>query len=120
MVKDIMTREEHIELARKSQDREVLDRLSRDEDWLVRKGVALNPGTPGDILDRLSQDEHYGVRYRVAENPNTSITTLIEISRDENSWVSSKVDENPKWQALQDSGLLDVAISVERWLLPNK
>jgi hypothetical protein len=94
MVKDIMTREEHIELARKSQDREVLDRLSRDED--------------------------YGVRYRVAENPNTSITTLIEISRDENSWVSSKVDENPKWQALQDSGLLDVAISVERWLLPNK
>ena len=50
---------------------ETLERLSYDESWRVRRGVADNPNTPIETLDRLSYDEAPGVRELVAHNRNT-------------------------------------------------
>ena len=38
--------------------------------------LAENPNTPVDILDQLSRDEDWEVRQEVAKNPNTSVETF--------------------------------------------
>jgi hypothetical protein len=51
---------------------EILDRLSYDESWIVREGVALNPNTPPETLEQLANDGGSWIRYCVAYyNPNT-------------------------------------------------
>ena len=67
------------DLARKSKDSIILDKLSKDEDWYVRSKVAENKNTSPEILDRLSKDKNPNVRYGVAINKNTSPETLINM-----------------------------------------
>lgn len=86
-----MTKRELKELARKSQDPEILDQLSRDEHKIVRFEVAMNPNASIGILDQLSRDEDEFVRLMV--------TT-----------------KNPKWKAMRETGLLDVARLASKWL----
>jgi FixJ family two-component response regulator len=112
----VMTKGERKELARKSQDPEILDRLSRDEYKIVRLVVAGNPNTSVKSLDQLSRDEYKIVRFEVAINPNTSIGILDRLSRDEDEFVRLEITKNPKWQKLQESGLLDVAKRASKWL----
>ena len=111
-----MTLTERIKLAKGSQDPVVLDQLSRDESWWVRLNVVENPSTPVEALGHLSRDERWEVRTYVAENPNTSVETLNRLSRDGYGAVRYVVADNPKWQAVQESGLLDVANLASKWL----
>ena len=112
----VMTTEERIELAKESQDPEVLDLLSRDEKYTVRYRVADNPNTSAETLDRLSRDEDNYVRVGVAKKPNTLIDTLTRLSRDEDYWVRHHAIRNSKWKAVQKSGLLAVARSASKFL----
>ena len=54
----------------KNLTRDEFEKLSKDEDYQVRRGVALNPNCPIDILERLSKDNDLIVRERVSQNPN--------------------------------------------------
>lgn len=111
-----MTKEELKELARKSRDPEILDRLSRDEHKIVRLGVAGNPNTSVKSLGQLSRDDYKIVRFEVAINPNASIGILDQLSRDEDEFVRLTVTKNPKWKAMRETGLLDVARRASKWL----
>jgi pentose-5-phosphate-3-epimerase len=69
-----------LELARSpSTPKETLIKLSKDEDWIIRCGVALNPNTSMFQLMYLSKDKDEDVRKGVAINPNTTVETLISI-----------------------------------------
>jgi hypothetical protein len=83
------------QLAETTTDPVILDELSRDEDWLVRFRVALNPNTTPEILDYLSKDEDWLVRICVAKNFNTTPETLDYLSRDKGSTVRWCVAQNP-------------------------
>jgi len=85
-----MTKEELKELARKSRDPEILDRLSRDKEYWVRGGVAGNRNTPAYLLDRLNRDGDWE--------------------------VLEELEGNPKWQAVNKSARLDVARLASKWL----
>ena len=50
--------------------REYFERLSKDDDYIVRDKAVRNPNCPVDILKKLSKDESWYVRSGVAENPN--------------------------------------------------
>ncbi len=53
--------------------KEILAKLSTDEDWTVRGSVTENSNTPKEILAKLSTDEDWYIRWSVASNPNTPI-----------------------------------------------
>ena len=74
---------------------EVLDKLSKDEDFSVRESVASNQNTPRETLDRLSQDKNDRVRGKVAKNPQTSIEVLKVLSKDEENDVRWQAASNP-------------------------
>ena len=61
---------------------EVLEDLSRDEDYRVREAVAKNPNTSPEILENLSHDEDQFVREAVAYNSNTPPEVLENLSHD--------------------------------------
>ena len=73
---------------------EMLDYLSNDKDWVVRRNVAQNPNTSTETLDRLSKDV-WRVKMNVANNKNTSSKTLDRMSNDENREVRIGVAFNP-------------------------
>ena len=54
------------------QSQEVLEFLSTDEVYYVRRCVADNPNTPQETLQVLATDKNYDVRYWVAKNPNAT------------------------------------------------
>jgi len=95
-IKDMEYEEDYIkELAKTTTDSKVLDELSKDKDWIVRLGVALNLNTSPETLDYLSKDEDYYVRCWVARNPNTTPENLDELSKDEDVDVRCRVARNP-------------------------
>ena len=49
---------------------EVLELLSKDAVYYVRRGVAQNPNTPISTLELLSKDADNDVRWGVAQNPS--------------------------------------------------
>ena len=51
---------------------------------------ALDPNCSKEILEKLSNDEDWNIRYYVASNPNTSKETLEGLSNDKNSGVRIK------------------------------
>lgn len=59
----------------------ILELLSEDKGWIIRRAVARNLTTPTDILRRLSQDEVWLVRWGVAGNLNTPADILRRLSR---------------------------------------
>jgi hypothetical protein len=44
--------------------------LSKEENSVIREGVAENPNTPVEILEVLSQDKYNYVRIKAIQNPN--------------------------------------------------
>ena len=56
--------------------------------------LAKNLNTPKEILTKLSTDENSDVRYRVAENPNTPKEVLTILSTDKDSGVRYWVADN--------------------------
>jgi len=61
-----------------------------------KNGIALNPNTPVETLIKLSRDENWPVRKCVAKNPNTPTGILVELGRDENKDVCTFVERNQK------------------------
>ena len=61
---------------------EVLEYLSKDENWEIRAAVARNPNTPPEILVELSKDNHPLVRWEVAVNPITPLEGLNALAND--------------------------------------
>ena len=49
----------------------ILEKLSDDKNWDVRRSVAKNPNTPISILEKLSDDKNEVVRDAVFNNPKT-------------------------------------------------
>lgn len=93
---------------------EILEELSKDNNWEVRAGVAknkfnispqilthlsndlsvnvvaevaVNPNTPPEILDKLSASNILEIRMEVARNPSTPIEILIRLLNDSNKIV---------------------------------
>ena len=83
-----------LDLAKTTTNPKILDELSKDEDWGVRWGVAVNSNTSPETLDYLSRDEDYNVRYRVARNLNTTSEILDYLSKDKYSSVRWGVADN--------------------------
>lgn len=73
---------------------EVLELLSKDESYWVRRSVATNLNATDTILDRLSKDKDAGVRARVAKNPVTSGEILDFLARDKVDDVRFEVARN--------------------------
>lgn len=67
-------------VARKATSEALLDRLSRDPEVDVRRGVAYNEHAPGYVLTALAGDEDRDVRTEVAYNPATPPGTLKHLS----------------------------------------
>jgi 3-methyladenine DNA glycosylase AlkC len=76
---------------------ETLDYLSRDEDSYVRSAVAEHLNTSPEILDYLSKDEYWWIRYRVAKNFNTTPETLDYLSKDKDWATRYKAKSNPNY-----------------------
>lgn len=57
--------------------------LVSDEDWGVRRCLALNPATRTPFLHRLARDENVEVRRKVASNPSTPSEVLEALASDE-------------------------------------
>jgi hypothetical protein len=60
----------------------VLRKLSQDEYWYVRYGVASNPMCHPAVLAQLSDDSHPQIRQQVANNPACPVNTLIDLLKD--------------------------------------
>ncbi|NBW57218.1 hypothetical protein EBR43_05430 [bacterium] len=85
-------------LARTTTDPKILNKLSKDEDWMVRCRVADNLNTSQKDLDYLSKDEYWAVRRCVIKNPNTSPEILKEMYRIEtNTDVKNLIKNNPNY-----------------------
>ena len=61
----------------------IFEKLSKNEDWMVRSILAENLNIPVYILESLSKDENYDVRTSVAKNPNTPTYILEKLAIDE-------------------------------------
>jgi len=48
----------------------VLEKLSKDENWLIRWAIADNPNCSVSILEELSKDKRWGIRWCVSRNLN--------------------------------------------------
>ena len=62
---------------------ETLARLANDEDYEVRRNVAINPNTPIKSLEHLANDVEWIVRSYVAENLNTPQESLKNLANDD-------------------------------------
>ena len=82
------------DLAEKTSNREILEKLADDKYYSVRYSVAENRNTPVEILERLANDENKQVRREVAENPNTPVDILVGLADDESEYVRSGVAKN--------------------------
>ena len=73
----------------------LLQKLAKDDDQLVRWGVARNPDTPVELLQKLAKDNDLNVRQGVAKNPNTPVQLLQQLAKDDDLNVRRRVAENP-------------------------
>ena len=88
--------EEPWELAKTTNDVNLLKQLSEDENKWVRGGVALNPKTSVDMLKKLSEDKDWYVRESVASNLNTPVNVLVRLSKDKDRDVRTAVAKNSR------------------------
>ena len=75
------------QVARTTMSTKILNKLSKDSEWVVRNEVALNRNTPTDLLDKLSEDENNRIVESVIRNPNTSPTTLKKLTKHKNKQI---------------------------------
>jgi hypothetical protein len=71
--------------------------LAEDIEKDVREALALNKKTPLKILEKLSKDEHYMVRWNVAKHPNVSKKILNKLVKDDDEDVSNEAKNNPNY-----------------------
>lgn len=64
------------EVAKKTNNQDILRYLAKDKDWWVQCKVAENEKTPPDVLDELSKHIKWEVREEVAKNASTAEDTL--------------------------------------------
>jgi adenylate kinase len=81
------------ELAKTTDDVELLKELSTDKKFWVRYWVASNLNTPVEVLEVLSTDGHYFVRCSVANHPSTPVEVLKILSTDEYYGVREAANE---------------------------
>jgi hypothetical protein len=74
---------------------DTLKTLSRDKDFQVLWGVAVNPSSSQTILEMFALEEDYYVREYVAKNPNLNQSILEKLSRDAEEGVRISVAGNP-------------------------
>jgi len=79
-----------------SLSQEDLHALHKDNDWEVRREVAIHPNTRHDTLHALHTDGDLGVRYAVAKNSKTRDDTLHALHTDGDSGVRYAVAKNSK------------------------
>ena len=72
----------------------MLEKLSEDEDWEVRRSVALNPNTSAETLEKLSGDKNIAIRYYVAGHLRTSVEMLAKLGEDKDWLVRQNVVYN--------------------------
>jgi hypothetical protein len=70
-------------VARHSDDEEILNYLTKDNDFYVRVNLAVNHEVPQHILAKLMRDPDYRVRREVIRNPNTDKSILIDLSEND-------------------------------------
>ena len=68
---------------------EELERLSKDDDDVVRYSVAGNSNTCAKTLERLSDDTENFVRFNVVENPHTSKEILEKLANDDDKFIKN-------------------------------
>ena len=83
-----------MEIAKNSDNEDILSLLAKDPSVDVRKAVAANINTPADVLVHLSEDECW-VRANVAINPNTSSDVLSRLVNDDYIHTVIGVAHNP-------------------------
>lgn len=75
------------EVAKKTNNQDILRYLAKDKDWWVQSKVAENEKTPPDVLEELSKHIKWEVREEVAKNANTAEDTLEALSFDKDEEV---------------------------------
>lgn len=75
---------------------EMLTKLSRDKNLLVRGKVALNPSTPAKIVQRLASDEDRFVRTMAAGNEKLSRKKLQCMAGDPDEYVRKEAGRTLK------------------------
>lgn len=108
----------------------ILEKLSKDNDFTIRRAVALNPSTPMfvvekmvnddneyvraiislrrdipiSILEKLVNDESAEVRYWVAHSKNATMDILTKLIHDEDmttrEWAKLRIKQNVKWHSI--------------------
>jgi len=79
---------------------EILRDLAKDDEWNIRRWVAINPNVSEDLLRKLATDKSGVVKCHVAMNPKSSSTVLLTLFsheksfRDPNRFVLWKLYEN--------------------------
>jgi hypothetical protein len=73
------TKQRKHELAGRTQDKKVLELLSKDTDDIVRGHVAMNPFASIDVLKKLVKDKEIDVRMSTVLNPSVP-TFILEIA----------------------------------------
>ncbi len=99
---------------------ETLVELATDEDWYIRRAVALNPHTPPDILVRLAGDEDADVRRGAAENPHTPLDTLAVLVSDNDHSVRKAVAHNERISREMLDGLANDKSAAIRRVVAHK
>jgi len=89
-----MSDDELKDIVYRCKDERILDILSKDKNLIIRCLVARKT-TSKEILDRLSKDDDFKVRWYISENENVPIKILSYLSKDKEFIVSA----NAKVQA---------------------
>jgi hypothetical protein len=80
------------ELARKTGlDKDLVNKLSVDEDSWVRRWLARNPATPEPVLRKLASDVEAEVRRGVARNPLAPTELCRQLATDSDFWVRAGI-----------------------------
>lgn len=53
----------------------------------VRLAIAMNQNAPEHILDKLSKDQEFIIRIQVAENPKTPIAIRQRLTQEDDNWI---------------------------------
>ena len=91
---EALSKEAKESIALETDDQNLLAALSKDEEVLVREGVAKNKNTNELILQELAKDEDIIVRLGVAGNVQASISTLDQLASDDNADIRLGVASN--------------------------
>ena len=79
---------------------DILEKLSKHYDSMIRRFVAQNPQSPMEILEKLSKDTDEFVRIGVAKNPSAGTQLLKKLLQDKSPRVRLGIYDNPN--ATQD------------------